>query len=176
MTTENDHSYSTGERIDALTPEQAIRACGLFYDLLPASLWEGEQKPPLARIETLADQMQESAGDDVAPVLDTLLGEGNAAAKGEVSRFLLHRFAQDDALRPHVEQAVARAVEPHMMIDPVTLGIVVVALAVLSTSVDVHKTKKGTKLSIKGRAPELVHELAGLVKDLPKSLLEALGK
>jgi len=161
------------EQIISLTAEQAQRAILLFYDLLPSELWEDQTKPSLARMETLSDRVKENASGDVRPFVNALLAEGNTERKGEMAKLLLQTFAQQDALRPYVEQALTRSAEPHMAPIPVDIGTLLIVLALLSVKMDV-KTK-WVKFHFEGAAPELVEKFTGLVKTLPSRLLGGPG-
>jgi hypothetical protein len=159
------------ERIAMLTPEQAERALLLFYDLLPREGWDGGNKPTQARMEDLADKLQENAPADIQSFLGSLRTGGDEAGTGEVTRMLLQQLAQMDSLRPYVEQAVARSEEPHMALDPFTLGAcVIVLLAAMSSKTKISVKDGAMTFEHTGGAPKLVHELAGVVGKLPEVL------
>lgn len=167
-------------RIAALTPDQAERALLLFYDLLPRESWESGNKPNEARIEDLADKLQDNAPDEIQSFLGSLrTGEGDATT-GEVARILLQQFAQIDALRPYVEQAATRSEEPHMALDPLTLGAcTIVLLAAMSSKLKISVKDGNIEVEHTGGAPKLVRELAGVVEKLPevlKALPESAAK
>ncbi len=168
------------EKIAAMTPEQADRALLLFYDLLPRDSWEAGNKPSEGRIEDLADKLQENAPAEIQSFLDSLRAAEDEATTGEVAKVLLGQFAQVDSLRPHVEQAVARSEEPHMALDPLTLGAcVIVLLAAMSFKITITVKGDTSKIEIMSRVPELVHELVGVVEKLPavlKALPESAAK
>lgn len=153
------------DKITSMTTEQALRAILLFYDLLPHEMWEDQTRPSLARMEALSDRLEESAPNEIKPVINSLLAEGNLDSKGELAKVLLHTFSQQDALRPYVEQAVAHSAEPHMEPALMGIGIVLLGLALLSHDVD------WGELHITSHVPELVEKLTGLVKALPSELL-----
>ena len=160
------------ERIERLTPEQAERALLLFYDLLPREGWEGGNKPTQARMEDLADKLQDNAPADIQSFLGSLRTGDGEAGTGEVAKILLQQFAEMDSLRPYVEQAAARSEEPHMALDPFTLGAcVIVLLAAMSSKTKITIKKDGsTVVEREGGAPKLVRELAGVVEKLPEVL------
>lgn len=162
------------ERIETLTPEQAERALLLFYDLLPPESWDGGNKPSRARIEDLADKLQENAPADIQSFLGSLRTGEDETTTGEVAKIVLQQFAQMDSLRPYVEQAAARSEEPHMALDPFTLGAcAIVLLAAMSSKIKISVKDGSVDVGIINRAPELVRELAGVVEKLP-AVLKAL--
>jgi hypothetical protein len=166
------------EKISSLTPEQAQRAVLTFFDLLPAELWQDRTKPSVARLETLADRMDENAPEEIRSALKVLRGEEDVECKGEVAKIILESFWQQDALRPYVEQALAKMAEPHMVIDPISIGIIITVLAVLSSKYHKKTTDKNgrtSELSLEGGAPKLIEAFTGFVKALPKKLLEKLA-
>lgn len=114
------------QSIASLSPEQAQRALIVFYDLLPADAWEGGAKPSAARLESVAERLQDDAPDDVRPVLDTLLAEGNEGEKGEMAKAVLAAFHERGELRAYVEQATKQARQPHMAPIPLIVGAVIV--------------------------------------------------
>lgn len=159
------------ERIAALTPDQAERALLLFYDLLPRENWEGGNKPSEARIEDLADKLQDKAPADIQPFLGSLRTGADETTTGEVARILLQQFAQIDSLRPYVEQAAVRSEEPHMALDPLTLGaFTIMLLAAMSTKTKISVKDGAVDVEVSGNAPKLVRELAGVVEKLPEVL------
>jgi hypothetical protein len=157
------------DRITSMTTDQALHALLLFYDLLPHEMWEDQTKPSLARMEALSDRLQKNAPNEIKPVINSLLAEGNLDSKGKLAKVLLYTFSQQDALRPYVEQAVAHSAEPHMAPIPMDIGPVLIALALLSFDMDLQT--KRLKLHIKSRVPEVVEKFTGLVKALPSELL-----
>jgi hypothetical protein len=159
------------ERLATLTPEQAERALLLFYDLLPSESWESGRKPSEARIEDLADKLQDNAPAEIQSFLGSLRTGEDETTTGEVARILLQQFAQIDSLRPYVEAAAARSEEPHMALDPLTLGAcTIVLLAAMSNEIKFSVKDGDVALETKSRAPELVRELAGVVEKLPEVL------
>lgn len=160
------------KQITSLTSEQAQRAILLFYDLLPHELWEDQTKPSVARMETLADRLQEKVPADIQPFLNSLRTEGDATRKGEVAKVLLGSFSQRESLHPYVEQAISRSAEPHMAPIPLDIGTILIVMAVLS--LEINAEGKGWKIHLKGRAPELVDKFADFVKALPRTLLDGL--
>ena len=168
------------ERIAALTPEQAERALLLFYDLLPREGWESGNKPTEARIEVLADKLQDNAPADIQSFLGSLRTGDDEATTGEVAKILLQQFAQIDSLSPYVEQAAARSEEPHMALDPLTLGAcVIVMLAAMSSETKISVKDGELGFQYTGGAPKLVRELKEVVEKLPavlKALPESAAK
>lgn len=163
-------------QIASLSSEQAQRAVLAFYDLMPGEIWKDGTKPSVARLETLAGRLQEHAPDEIQTVLKALRGEGDLELKGEVAIFLLESFAQHESLRPYVEQALLKIAQPHMAIDPVSIGIIVTLLAAFSSTIHFKGTSKDKKIEIilDGKAPELIEAFTGFVKVLPKKILEKL--
>ncbi len=168
------------KQIAALTPEQADRALLLFYGFLPRESWEGGNKPTEGRIEDLADKLQENAPANIQSFLASLRAAEDETSTGEVAKILLRQFAQVDSLRPYVEQAAARSEEPHMALDPLTLGACVIVLLAAMSSKTKISIKDGTiGFEHTGGAPKLVRELAGVVEKLPevlKALPESAAK
>jgi hypothetical protein len=161
----------TQERIAALTPEQAKRALLLFYDMLPRENWESGNKPGEARIEDLADKLQENAPAEIQSFLGSLRTGDDETTTGEVAKILLQQFARIDPLRPYVEQAAARSEEPHMALDPLTLGaFTIVLLAAMSSKAKISVKDGGVDVEYTGGAPKLVRELGGVVEKLPEVL------
>lgn len=162
------------QSIASLTPEQAQRALMNFYDLLPADFWEGGAKPSAARLESTAEQLQEEAPEDLRPVVDGLLAEGNEEEKGEVAKAVLAAFHEQDELRGLVEQAARQAQQPHMAPLPLIVGAVIVLLAALPKEVD-FKEKKG-KFGHLRDAAALVKELAEFAGKLPAEVWKGFAR
>lgn len=156
------------QSIASLSPEQAQRALMNFYDLLPADFWEGGSKPSAAKLESAAEQVQEEASEDVRPVVDGLLAEGNEEEKGEVAKAVLAAFHEREELRGFVEQAARQAQQPHMAPIPLIVGAVIVLLAALPKDVDL-KGKKW-KFGHLRDAAALVKELAEFAGKLPSEV------
>lgn len=160
------------QSITSLSPEQAQRALVIFYDLLPGDFWEGGTKPSAARLESTAERVQEHAAEDVRPVVDALLAEGNEEEKGEVAKALLGAFHERDELRGFVEQATRQAQQPHMAPLPLIVGAVIVLLAALPKEVN-WKEGKVTHGHLRDAAA-LVKELAVFAGNLPTDILKSL--
>ena len=161
------------EQIESLTPEQAQRALLMFYDLLPSTNWEDGNKPSSARMDALADRLLKNSPEGIQPFLGSLHTGNDPLVRGETARVVLQQFAQIDALAPYVTQAMTRSLEPHMMIDPISIGaIVIVLLAALSAQGRI-KTPGGVEINFKGGAPAMLEQLAKVLKELP-DVLKAL--
>ena len=149
-------------KTSALSSEQAQRALLLFYDLLPAEVWEGE-KPSEARVEALTDELREDGPPEAQKFIEGLDETDDPEKLGEVARVLLSQFADNPTTRPLVETAIERTSQPHLMfIEPLIL---VGVLAVLSSC----RLEEG-KFSFDGR------NVVELVKALPSGLLGAGDK
>ena len=166
------------DKIDSLSSKQAVSAIRSLYDLLPADVWEGGRKPAAARVETIAARLQEQSPPEVKPAVEALVSAGDSAEAGQVSKLLLHRFAESEALRPYVDQAVSVASAPAMALDPVTGGFI---LAMLLLSSKFEKTPDGWKFTGGApdilrelRLPELLDKLPAVLKALPESVLTKL--
>jgi hypothetical protein len=162
------------QSITSLSPEQAQRALIIFYDILPDDLWEGGTKPSAAKLESAAERLQEDAPDDVRPVVDTLLAEGNEGEKGEVAKAVLATFYEQDELRVFVEQATQQAQQPHMAPIPLIVGAVIVLLAALPKDVDLKEKK--WKFGHLRDAAALVKELAQFAGKLPADVWKGFAK
>lgn len=162
------------QSIASLSPEQSQRALMIFYDLLPADIWEGGRKPSAVRLESVAEKLQEEAPEDVQPVVDTLLAEGSEEEKGEVAKALLATFYEQDELRGYVEQAAQQARQPHMAPIPLLIGSVIILLAALPKEVDLKEGK--LKFGHLQDLAALVKELAAFAGNLPADVLKRLAK
>ncbi len=162
------------QSITSLSPEQAQRALMVFYDLLPADFWEGGTKPSAAKLESTAERLQEGAPDEVRPVVDTLLAEGNEEEKGEMAKAVLATFYEQDELRVFVEQAARQARQPHMAPIPLIVGAVIVLLAALPKDVDLKEKK--WKFGHLRDAAALVKELAQFAGKLPADVWKNFAK
>lgn len=162
------------QSITSLSPEQAQRALMVFYDLLPADFWEGGTKPSAAKLESAAERLQEGAPDEVRPVVDTLLAEGNEEEKGEMAKAVLATFYEQDELRVFVEQATWQARQPHMAPIPLIVGAVIVLLAALPKDVDLKEKK--WKFGHLRDAAALVKELAQFAGKLPAEVWKNFAK
>ena len=172
----------TISEITQLSPEQAVKAVGLFYDLAPAACWEGGQKPPLARILTVAEGVRDAASDDSQRFADALFDAGNIGAKGEIARLLLTRFAADESVRPHVAEAVALAVRPTRAIDPLSLTAILGVLFLASQASFKETKKSGNSTEATGLAAviaslhvdKLAKALPAIIKATPALVLTKL--
>lgn len=162
------------QSITSLSPEQAQRALMVFYDLLPADFWEGGTKPSAAKLESAAERLQEDASEEVRPVVDTLLAEGNEEEKGEMAKAVLATFYEQDELRVFVEQATRQARQPHMAPIPLIVGAVIVLLAALPKDVDLKEKK--WKFGHLRDAAALVKELAQFAGKLPVDVWKNFAK
>ncbi len=167
-------------RIDSLTEDQAVRATRLFYDYLPADVWKDGRKPSLSRLVKVAGQVCDAAPAEIKPVVESLRDAGVSKPTGDLCKLLLEQFAEDEMFRADLEKAMALAVKPHMAINPLSVGAVVLALAAFSAKIRIIKTKKGkseeSDVQIEFRAQEVLTALGEAMKALPKSILEAFGK
>ncbi len=168
--------------ITRLSPEQAVKAVGLFYDLAPATCWEGGQKPPPARILTVADGVRDAASDDSQRFVDALFDAGNTEAKGEVARLLLTRLGADESVRPYVVEAIALAVRPTRAIDPLSLTAILGVLFLASQATFKERKKSGDSTEATGLAAviaslhvdKLAKALPAIIKATPLSVLTKL--
>lgn len=153
------------QSIMSLSPEQAQRALIVFYDLLPGDFWEGGAKPSAAKLESAVERLHDDAPDEVMPVLDALLAEGNEEEKGEMAKAVLVAFHEQEELRAYVEQATQQARQPHMAPIPLIVGAVIVILAALPKEVDMKEKK--LKFGHLRDAAALVKELAEFAGKVP---------
>jgi hypothetical protein len=165
--------------IDSLTPEQAIRTLGGFYDAVPAALWEDGEKPPPARLEKIAAQVRSDATPEARPVIDALLGAGNVESKGEVARVLLQRFAQNPELRRYIDHAAAEATVPHLFLDPLSVTALLAVFLLLSAKIKVGGFEYTGPTSNILKAIDLkgiAHELPEVLKAIPEGILRGFFK
>jgi hypothetical protein len=164
-----------GTAIQTLATAQAVRAVGLFYDLLP-----GADKPSRTRIETVAARLRDKAPDEALPVVEGMFAPQNTEARGELARLVLERFSTDDQLKPYVDQAIARAAKPDMAIDPVSVTAIIALLVFLSPVIQ----KDGDKLKFTSglvatlqqlHVDEIARQLPAILKALPESILRKLS-
>jgi hypothetical protein len=165
--------------LDSLTPEQAVRAAGLFYDLIPGEAWEGGSKPPIARVEKVAEKVRDQAPEEAQPALDGLFAPQNTVGRVELARFVLNGFAANPALKPYVDQAVETAAKPNMLIDPLSLTAILAILVFLSPTIE-HDGKK-TKITSgivatlhELHVDKLAAQLPAVLKAIPQTILEKL--
>jgi hypothetical protein len=147
------------ERIANLTSEQAEQALLIFYDLLPPEIWENGKKPSQARIEFLANQLQEE-GPPEAKVLITALAK-EQSPKGEIAKVLLNQFAQYEQLQPYLEKAIASATSSDKAIIEVAVLIALLAFMAGSKYEDGQFSFDGDRV-------------VKLVEKLPSSVWSAL--
>jgi hypothetical protein len=174
------------ETIALLSDEQAIRAVRHFYDLSSPDIWEGGRKPPPERVTTIATALHDNAPPDLTPILDGLLGDarqGDNTARSAICRVLLDELSQAPDFAPYVEQAVTKAREAHMAIDPITgafLLALLVAIPKIQRNADgswVIQPAAGVPAVISAlKLPELLGKLPAALRALPKGLLEQLVK
>ena len=163
------------DRIDALTTEQAMRAVEILYGLLPQELWETNEAPSLVRLESVAQRISDEAPDEIRTLVETLLSEDDRELKGECAKLVLSKLAQQEALRPYIEEALERATTPHKSL-PVggVIGLIVICLI----SCEFKYEKKGGKkfrIIYKSRASESLKAIADLMRELSENALEKLG-
>lgn len=172
------------EAIERLSDQQAVRAVRFFYDLSSPEIWEGGHKPSEERVKTIAAGLKEEAPADLQPIVAALLGdaqEGDPVARAAICRTLLDQLSQSPRLKPYVDQAVAKAQETHMAIDPVT-GAFIITLLLASTKVETKPD--GSKVWVPGggiadvisalRLPELLAKLPAVLNALPTGALNRL--
>lgn len=162
--------------IESLTEDQAVRAVRLFYDYLPADVWKGGRKPSLSRLVKVAGQVCDAAPAEIKPVVESLRDAGVSKPAGDLCKLLLEQFAEDEMFRADLEKALALAVKPHMAIDPLSVGAVVLALAAFSARIRITRAKKGkseeSDIQIEFRAPEVLTALGEALKAVPESILK----
>jgi hypothetical protein len=172
------------QAIRDLTDVQAIRAVKLFYDLTPPEIWEDSRKPPAERVKTLAAGLLEEAPSDMKPILVSLLEGGQpekTAAQSEICRIILRQALQSPKLKPFADQAIETAGRPAMAIDPAT-GAFIIAMLIATSKIEVtpdggYTVRLGDTVVEMLRAlqvPKLVHELAAVIKALPKEIVSKL--
>ncbi len=127
------------ERINKLSPVNAQEAVKLFYKQLPASLWVDQEKMTEVDLKMQASFVIQDASDEVKPLLKTLASNNDIELNGAVARTILLECAQVDELLPYVQEAERLANEPHMF-DPISIGLLLIVLALIPKSVKV-KTK-----------------------------------
>jgi hypothetical protein len=165
-----DAGPSLEEGLAELTPDQAQRALLLFFDSLPREGWQGGKKPSPVGIETLANELQEKAPDEIRPLLRAIRAGGDEPVNAEVARQLLLRLARQGPLRPYLEMALGEAREPRLDPLPAILGAYVLVLAAMSTKIEIDTGDGKTKTRITGGAVDLIRALTDFVKALPASI------
>jgi len=168
-----------------LTPEQTLHAILAFYKRIPADLWEEDARPTTIELESVVVDAQDDLPDAARDALDTWMDPANVEGQALVARRVLDAARADPQLAPLVDAAIAEATTPHMVPLPIIVGVVVVALGVLTidTGTDestvrtkgadgaIH-TEHRKKFHLKFNLDKLagvVGNLASLVKELPKA-------
>ncbi|GAC1652794.1 MAG: hypothetical protein NVS4B8_28150 [Herpetosiphon sp.] len=128
------------DQINGLSAEQSQEAVQLFLQQLPASLSASGEQPLQADLELQASLLLQDAPPELKPRLETLANDSNHALNGAVAKAILVECAQHSQLEPYVKQAVHLSAQPHMF-DPISIGLLLIALAALPTSFE--KTKDG---------------------------------
>jgi hypothetical protein len=162
------------QSIASLSPEQAQRALLIFFDILPGDIWEEGGKPSASKLESAAERVQEEATDEVRPVVEAMLAEGNEGVKGEAAKAVLNEFYEREELRGYVEQAAQQAQQPHMSPIPLIIGAVIVLLAAIPKDVDFKQ--KRWKLGHLRDAAALVKALAEFAGKLPAEVWKGFMK
>jgi hypothetical protein len=143
------------DRIANLTPEQAQHALLNLFDLLPEGWWQ-DGKPTPYDVKELAGQV---------PEFTAALESRDDAARGEVARELLRRFAGFDAARPLVDEAIEKSLAPHL----VPLPLLILPLLIVLSGVEI-KTPSGAtllRIGVPGSGAELVKAFGELASKLP---------
>ncbi|MHB8267456.1 hypothetical protein [Bradyrhizobium sp.] len=155
------------DAIENLTDEQAIRAVRRFYELTPASIWEGGRKPSPEYIRSLAEAAKDDAPAELQPAVAGLVNAGSAeatVAQATVARIVLRRAQAVPSFTPLVTQAIGDACKPAMAIDPVT-GAFILAFLLFTSDIDLKKGRfRGAAYAVKA------------IQALPKELLVKLAK
>jgi hypothetical protein len=163
------------DEIGLLNDEQTVHAVRLFFDFAPPEVWEGNHKPSVERVKTVAAALVREAPPELKPVLGAL-AESCApeimAVRAEVCRIILGQANRSPALRPYVTKAVSTALKPHMGIDPSTGAFIIALLLVTSKKVGGGQVIVDMIGAL--RLPELLHELPEVVKALPEQIFSKL--
>ena len=167
--------------IDRLSAEQATRAVGLFYDLVPGACWEGGAKPPVAEIREAARDICNQAPEDAQAFVDGLFDKDKGDARAELSRLLLTSLSEQETLRPFVAEAVALAAKPTMALDPLSLalicGVMVLTARIRTVEQGDKKTTEASGLAAVIAAlhvDAIVKQLPAIIKATPAGVLAQL--
>ncbi|HVN03867.1 MAG TPA: hypothetical protein VMT86_05575 [Bryobacteraceae bacterium] len=170
------------DQIQQLSDRQAPLAVRFFYELSPPEAWEGGRKPGPERVRTVVAALREQAPAGIQPVVEALADDSESAgaqARAAICRDLLESLSRQPELKPFVEQAVIKAREVHMAIDPVT-GIFLIALLIASADVDKDGWHPGAGIAriISALNPaEMLNRLPAVIKALPAEVIaKLLGK
>ncbi len=133
--------------------EEVFRKCGkcckcfIFYELLPADWWVGQEKLSDDVIDLEAKMLRQNATGETKALLRTLTTAGNMRFKGEVARGLLGELVAQEPLVPLLEQAMQRAKEPHMA-SPIDTGTLLIILALLPTAIHIEKNMAASGIDL----------------------------
>jgi hypothetical protein len=165
-------------KLSNIPAKQAIRALHLLYDLAPPEAWEGGVKPPVARIETIMQRVQQEAPEETQLVVDALTA-GSEEERGVLARYALAQYAVDERMRPAVERSVELAGKPDMAVDPLTLTAIVAFLVLASPEI---KTRQGTRYTgglvatIRAlHVDKIAEQLPAIVKAIPETILARIS-
>lgn len=150
------------DRIASLSDDQAQRALLLFFEALPAELWQGG-KPRRGEMDAVVDEIC-----DAVPAARPLLEPGSPQT-GVLAREVLAELSADAALLPHVETALARAGEPHLLTGPEVAAVALVLLAARVERVDafgvhVRFARPAEAAKLVGAVTELIEKLQSLFR------------
>jgi len=170
------------DSIRQLSDRQAPLAVRFFYELSPPEVWEGGRKPGPERVRTVVEAVRDQAPGAIQPVVDALADDSDSAgaeARAAICRDLLQGLSEQPELKPLVEQAVNKAREVHMAIDPAT-GIFLIALLIASADIDKDGWHPGAGIAriISALNPaEMLNRLPAVIKALPAEVIsKLLGK
>jgi hypothetical protein len=157
------------DRIASLTPAQAESAVKELFDLLPTTFFAGD-KPTLADIMDLTQEVREEAPADLQPFFQAVIDDSHSARRGEIARVVLDQLSQIPGLSGYMDQALQRALQPHKSMAAL-VGVVVLVMTVMPRKVQFKDGKLDSfECGHLRDAATLVHEVTEFVKVLPTNV------
>lgn len=151
-----------------LSDDQSVRVLVEFFELLPAA-----SRPGYDELALVVDDLRDGASGELRSALGRI---DDPALRGALARQVLQLLAAEPALQAPLDEAVDRAGRAHMVALPELVAGVIVVLAVLPSHFE--RDAKG-KLIVQWNQLQnlanLLKPVGGIVKALPKGLLERLG-
>lgn len=163
---------------------QARHAIKLFYDHLPAAVWDGGRKPGTERVATVVGALREEAEGDAGKALAALTANtpDGLAAQAALARIVLMQALEAPALAPVARAAIAGALQANMG-PALEYGMMIVAMLLATTKIDrgadgwhVHLGGSAADIVSALRVPEMLDKLPAVLKALPQEILGRLGK
>ena len=143
------------DRIANLTPEQAQRSLLNLFELLPEGWWQDGKPTPF--------DIKELAGE--APEYIAALENQDEAARGELAREILRRFAEVDAARPLVDEAIGKSLAARLA--PLPLLIVPMLIVLMGVEINTPSGTSLLRIGTPGSGADLVKSLAQFARALP---------